>query len=172
VGHADNLRDEMPQASFRITPVRSASDLEAAIALFNAYAGSLSIDLAYQDFAAEVAAMPGEYAPPRGELLLARDIGGAPLGCVALRPIEFDGCCEMKRLYVSPQGRGRGLGRALAGAILGEAVRIGYREVRLDTLPTMAEAQSLYRKLGFGPIAPYYETPIVGTVFMAKVLPG
>ena len=163
----------MPQASFQISPVRSAPDLEAAVALFNAYAGSLGVDLAYQDFAAEVAAMPGRYAPPKGELLLARDNGGAPLGCVALRPTEPDDCCEMKRLYVSPEGRGRGLGRALADAILGAAVRIGYREIRLDTLPTMAEAQSLYRKLGFVPIAPYNETPIAGTVFMAKVLlPG
>jgi ribosomal protein S18 acetylase RimI-like enzyme len=162
----------MPQASFQISPVRSAPDLEATVALFNAYAGSLGIDLAYQDFAAEVATLPGKYAPPKGELLLATDTRGVPLGCVALRPIELDGCCEMKRLYVSPEGRGGGLGRALAGAIMREAVRIGYREIRLDTLPTMAEAQSLYRKLGFVPIAPYYETPIVGTVFMAKVLPA
>jgi ribosomal protein S18 acetylase RimI-like enzyme len=160
----------MPEASFRITPVRSVHDLEATVALFSAYAGSLGVDLAYQDFAGELASMPGKYAPPRGELLLARDGGGTPLGCVALRPIELDGCCEMKRLYVSPEGRGRGLGRALANAILQEAVRIGYREVRLDTLPTMIEAQLLYRKLGFAPIAPYYETPITGTVFMAKTL--
>jgi ribosomal protein S18 acetylase RimI-like enzyme len=162
----------MPETSFRIIRVRTAADLEATVALFHAYAGSLGVDLAYQDFSSEVAAMPGKYGPPRGELLLARDDGGTPLGCVALRPIEPDGCCEMKRLYVSPEGRGRGLGRALADAVMREAVRIGYREIRLDTLPTMAEAQSLYRKLGFVPIAPYYETPIVGTVFMAKVLPG
>jgi ribosomal protein S18 acetylase RimI-like enzyme len=160
----------MPQTSFQISPVRSAPDLEATVALFNAYAGSLGVDLAYQDFAAEVAAMPGKYAPPKGELLLARDVDGAPLGCVALRPTEPDGCCEMKRLYVSPEGRGRGLGRVLADAIMREAVRIGYREIRLDTLPTMAEAQSLYRKLGFVPIAPYYKTPITGTVFMARTL--
>ena len=160
----------MPHTSFQITPVRSAADLEATVTLFNAYAGSLGVDLAYQDFSTEVAAMPGKYAPPKGELLLARDDDGTPLGCVALRPIEPDGRCEMKRLYVSPEGRGRGLGRALAEAIMSEAVRIGYREIRLDTLPTMAEAQSLYRKLGFVPIAPYYETPIAGTVFMARRL--
>jgi ribosomal protein S18 acetylase RimI-like enzyme len=160
----------MSEAQFRISPVRLAADLRATVALFNAYAGSLGIDLAYQDFSAEMAAMPGKYAPPAGELLLARAIDGTPLGCVALRPIEPDGCCEMKRLYVSPKGRGRGLGRALADAILRVATRIGYREIRLDTLPTMAEAQSLYRGLGFVPIEPYYETPIAGTVFMARAL--
>jgi ribosomal protein S18 acetylase RimI-like enzyme len=162
----------MSEAPFRISPVRSAPDLEATVALFNAYADSLGIDLAYQDFSAEMAAMPGKYAPPAGELLLARDIQGEPLGCVGLRPIKPDGCCEMKRLYVPPRGRGLGLGKALVDAIVMEAVRIGYREIRLDTLPTMTEARSLYRKLGFVPIDPYYDTPIAGTVFLARSLTG
>ena len=160
----------MPQEPFAITPVRSAADLADAIALFTAYANSLGVDLAYQGFAAEMAAMPGKYAPPGGELLLARRADSEAIGCVGLRPIDPPGCCEMKRLYVPPQARGLGLGKALVEAVIAEAVRSGYREIRLDTLPTMDEAIGLYRKLGFEPIAPYYVTPIVGTKFMAKRL--
>ncbi len=160
----------MPEPSFRIISVRSAADLEAAVRLFKAYAASLPIDLAYQDFQAELKAMPGKYAHPRGELLLARGAGGEPLGCVALRPIQPGGVCEMKRLYVTPAARGLGLGRALVSAILSEAARIGYREMRLDTLATMTGALSLYGQAGFTPIAPYYETPVPGTIFLAKSL--
>jgi ribosomal protein S18 acetylase RimI-like enzyme len=105
-----------------------------------------------------------------GELLLARDNYGEPPGCVGLRPIEPNRCCEMKRLYVSPRARGLGLGSALIDAIIGEAVRIGYIEMRLDTLPAMIDAISLYRRAGFEPIAPYYETPIAGTLFLARPL--
>jgi ribosomal protein S18 acetylase RimI-like enzyme len=161
----------MPQAAFAITPVRSAGDLADTIALFTTYANALGVDLAYQGFAAEMAAMPGKYAPPAGELLLARSAGGGEaIGCVGMRPIDPPGCCEMKRLYVSPQARGFGLGRALVEAVVAEAQRIGYREIRLDTLPTMDEAIALYGKLGFKLIAPYYVTPIEGTKFMAKRL--
>lgn len=160
----------MSAASFRIVPARSDADLDAVAALFRAYAGSLGVDLAYQDFAAELAALPGKYAPPDGELLLARDEGGRALGCVALRPIEPRGCCELKRLYVTPDGRGLGLGRALVEAITTAAIRIGHRELRLDTLPSMRAAQALYRRLGFRPIEPYYDTPIAGTVFLARSL--
>ena len=138
--------------------------------MFTTYANGLGVDLAYQGFAAEMAGMPGKYAPPAGELLLARRADGAAIGCVGLRPIEPPGCCEMKRLYVAPQARGLGLGKALVDAVVAEAQRIGYREIRLDTLPTMDEAIGLYRKLGFEPIEPYYVTPIVGTRFMAKQL--
>lgn len=157
---------------FQITPVESKSDLDAAMHLFKEYAASLEVDLAYQDFAAEVAAMPGKYAPPSGALLLARRADGEPVGCVGLRPIEPSDCCEIKRLYVAPRGRGLGLGAALVDAIIRKAERIGYREIRLDTLPTMTEAISLYRKLGFTPIEPYYETPVAGTIFFAMRLPA
>jgi len=160
----------MPAALFHIEPVRSVADLQATVQLFNAYASSLGIDLAYQDFATEVATLPGKYAVPTGELLLARANHGEPLGCVGLRPIEPDGCCEMKRLYVSPKARALGLGRALVAAIIGKAIQMGYREMRLDTLPTMTEAISLYKKAGFAPIDPYYETPIAGTLFLARPL--
>lgn len=160
----------MPKAQFEIRPVRGPGDLAATVDLFHAYAASLGVDLAYQDFEGELAAMPGKYAPPEGELLLARGADGAPLGCVALRPVAPEGCCEMKRLYVAPEARGLGLGVALVEAIVGVARDIGYRELRLDTLPDMIEAQSLYARLGFVRIAPYYDTPVAGTVFMALKL--
>lgn len=160
----------MLQAAFAIIAVRSAIDLADTIELFTIYAHSLGIDLAYQGFAEEMAAMPGKYAPPAGELLLARRADGEAIGCVGLRPLDPTGCCEMKRLYVSPRARGLGLGRALVDAVVAEAQRIGYREIRLDTLPTMDEAIGLYGKLGFETIAPYYVTPIEGTRFMAKRL--
>src|SRR6478672_5442486 len=102
--------------SFSIAPVRTADDLAAAVTLFRAYAASLDVDLSYQNFEAEMAAMPGKYAPPAGELLLARDRNGMPVGCVGLRPIEPIGCCEMKRLYVAPDGRGLGRGERLVDA--------------------------------------------------------
>jgi GNAT superfamily N-acetyltransferase len=161
------MRDPAP---VQIAPVRTADDLAATVALFRAYASSLGVDLAYQDFTAELAAMPGKYAPPAGELLLARRRDGIPAGCVGLRPVDAEGCCEMKRLYVSPEGRGSGLGRRLVEAVVAEAERIGYREMRLDTLPFMAEAIALYRKSGFSPMEPYYDSPVIGTIFMRRSL--
>lgn len=131
------------QHGFRIQPVTSKADLDATATLFRAYAFSLGIDLAFQGFEAEVAALRGGYAPPWGCLFLARDSLGRAVGCVGVRPIMPDGCCEMKRLYVAPDGRGFGLGRRLVEAVIAEAVRIGYREMRLDTLPTMSGAIAL-----------------------------
>lgn len=160
----------MPDDRFRIRPVRSAADLEAAGRLFDAYAASLGIDLGYQGFDTERATLPGKYATPAGELLMAHGVDGDPWGCVGVRPIEPDGCCEMKRLYVVPAARGLGLGRALVDAVIAAAERFGYSEMRLDTLPSMDGAISLYRKAGFVPIAPYYETPVAGTLFFAKRL--
>jgi GNAT superfamily N-acetyltransferase len=160
----------MADTRFKITPARDAADLADARTLILAYADSLGVDLAYQDFAAELAALPGHYAPPAGALLLARGADGTPLGCVALRPMKAPGCCEMKRLYVAPAGRGLGLGRALVEALIVAAERIGYREMRLDSLPFMHDALTLYARTGFSAIAPYYETPIAGTVFLARPL--
>lgn len=153
-----------------IAPVRSADDLAAVAALFQAYEASLDVDLGYQDFATELAALPGKYAPPTGALLLARDANGQPLGCVALRPMTEPRRCEMKRLYVAPAGRGTGLGRSLMLAIIDAAKAVGYRELWLDTLPSMAEAQGLYRAAGFEPAEPYYDTPVAGTVFLRLML--
>ena len=160
----------MTEGGATIAPVRSAADLAAVAALFRAYAASLAVDLAYQDFAAELAALPGRYAPPGGELLLARGRDGAAVGCVGLRPMGEAGFAEMKRLYVLPEGRGLGLGRALVAGIVAAAERLGYREVRLDTLPDMAAAMALYERMGFVRIPPYYETPVAGTVFFARRL--
>ena len=157
-------------ASFTIHPVRSAADLEATKALFDAYAASLGINLSYQKFVEEMAAMPGKYAPPKGELLLARGGDGAALGCVGLRPLEETGTCEMKRLYVTPEGRGLGLGKALAERVVDEARRIGYRKMLLDTLPSLTTAVGLYDRMGFARIPAYYDTPIPGTIFMALTL--
>jgi putative acetyltransferase len=148
-----------------ITAASLPADLPAITQLFRAYAASLPIDLGYQGFDGELAALPGKYAPPQGAVLIARNENAVALGCVAMRPLE-DGVCEMKRLYVAPEGRGLGLGRALAEAIIEAARTAGYREMRLDTLASMTGAQALYRALGFLEIAPYYDTPIEGTVFM------
>ena len=153
--------------AFQITPARSPDDVAAVAALMRAYAAALPVELDYQGFDDELAGLPGKYAPPAGELLLARDKGGAPLGCVALRALEHDGCCEMKRLYLQPAARGTGLGRALAEAVVAAARARGYRELRLDTLASMSTAQTLYRAMGFVEIAPYYAPTPPGTVFLA-----
>ena len=145
-----------------------ARDIAEIAELFRAYEAHIGVDLSYQGFADELATLPGKYAPPRGQLLIARNANGAAIGCVALRPIDAR-CCEMKRLFVSPQGRGLGLGRALAEAVIAEAAKLGYAELRLDTLPSMHEAIALYRTLGFVPIAPYYAAR-EGTLFMALSL--
>jgi len=160
------------QPPFQIAQLGSPDDLRAAAALFEAYAASLEVDLSYQGFDAELTGLPGQYAPPAGVLLLARDQAGTAIGCVALRPMTQTGCCEMKRLYVAPSGRGLGLGRALAEAVVEEAARIGYREMRLDTLPTMGAAIGLYEALGFERIAPYYDTAPAGTIFLGRALTG
>jgi len=151
---------------FLIAPVVRADDLDATVSLFREYAASLPVDLSYQDFDREIADVAGKYAPPRGALLLARLSDGAAAGCVALRPLAPDRC-EMKRLYVAPSARGTGLGRALVDAIIGEARARGYRELLLDTLPSMNAAIALYRELGFRDIEPYYPGAPPGTVYLA-----
>ena len=155
---------------FTIAVVRTLDDVAATARLFQAYAESLDIDLAYQDFEAELASLPGAYAPPAGTLLLARDRDGQPVGCVGLRPNVVDRCCEMKRLSVAPAGRGAGLGRQLVASVLQVAADIGNREVLLDTLPDMVAATSLYRQCGFEPIPAYYDSPVSGTIFMRCIL--
>ncbi len=141
-----------------------AADLPVVRRLFREYADGLGVDLCFQDFEAELASLPGKYAPPRGRLLLGWD-GGDALGCVALRPIDGN-VCEMKRLYVRPGARGLRLGRLLVERLLAEARGIGYRRICLDTLPTMLPAQRLYESLGFEPIEPYVHNPIPGARFL------
>ena len=151
---------------FRIAHATRADDLAATITLFRAYARSLDVDLSYQNFEAELADLPGKYGPPTGALLLARSRVGAPVGCVGLRAMDGIGCCELKRLYVSRDGRGAGLGGRLIQAVICEARWLGYREIRLDTLPSMTQAIALYRRFGFELTQAYYDTPVSGTLFM------
>jgi putative acetyltransferase len=197
----------------QITAADLPTDLSAITQLFRACAASLPIDLGYQGFDGELAALPGKYAPPQGALLIARDANTA-LGCVAMRPLPSDpspqgegvaqratggaaapvsastalsshpsrsklrdtlpsregwSVCEMKRLYVAPEGRGLGLGKQLARAIIEAGRAAGHNEMRLDTLASMQDAQKLYRALGFTEIAPYYEGA-PNTVFMSLKL--
>jgi putative acetyltransferase len=132
--------------------------------IFREYQLSLGIDLRFQDFEQELAALPGKYAPPQGRLYLAF-IDEMLAGCIALRPFQ-EGLCEMKRLYVRPQFRGQHLGLLLATEIIAEAKKMGYRQMVLDTLDTMTAAQKLYRSLGFQEIEPYCFNPIDGALYM------
>lgn len=149
------------------TPV-TASDLLAVRHIFTEYAGTLTVDLDFQGFEAELAALPGDYAAPRGALLLAR-VEGAVAGCCALRPMDssdYPNAAEMKRLYVRKAFRGFGLGRQLSEAILDEARRAGYSSVLLDTLDEMEAARALYEDLGFEEIPPYYHNPHAGAHYL------
>jgi len=152
-----------------ISRASTPEDIAAVRRLFGEYAGSLDVDLGYQGFEAELAGLPGKYAPPTGALLIARGSGEA-VGCVALRALDRPGICEMKRLYVTPGGRGNSLGRRLVEAIIHEAQRLGYREMWLDALPSFRAATALYRSVGFVDMPPYYATPIAGTVFLRRAL--
>ncbi|MGH2363845.1 MAG: GNAT family N-acetyltransferase [Chloroflexota bacterium] len=150
----------------RIAP---ASDLKLVRELFREYAADIQVDLCFQGFKEELAALPGAYAPPRGALLLAF-FGAEVAGCVALRPLDGR-VCEMKRLYVRPAFRGLGVGRELASAIIAAARRAAYRAMRLDTLPQqMPAAMALYRGLGFLPIPPYNDNPLEGVQHLELTL--
>ncbi len=143
----------------------SSAHIGQARELFLEYAQSLGFSLCFQNFDKELAGLPGDYAPPEGRLLLA-ECQDQLAGCVALHKID-SGTCEMKRLYLRPEFRGKGLGRVLAERIIAEARQIGYQRMRLDTVePIMKDAVAMYRKLGFEEIAPYRPNPIAGAMYM------
>lgn len=187
--------------SFHIHPARTPSEIRTTTKLVTAYAAALGLDLTYQDFATEISSMPGKYAPPGGDILLAidddsdekstrssssselhgqckcadqkdTDISSRVLGCVALRPLpspptspspltsSSSSLCEVKRLYISPHARNRGVGRTLVSAIIRLARERGYTEMSLDTLRSMHGPIALYREAGFEEMEAYYETPV------------
>ena len=153
----------------KLIPAESKAQIRSARQLFEEYAAELNISLCFQNFSQELAELPGQYARPAGQLLLA-EFDGRLAGCVALRKIE-EGMCEMKRLFVRPEFRGHAIGRCLAEAIIAEARQIGYPAMRLDTLKKLKAALALYGSLGFQPIEPYYENPIENVVYLELKLP-
>lgn len=150
----------------------STEDLQSVRDIFREYAATLTVDLDFQNFDQELADLPGDYAPPRGALLLAR-VDGTLAGCCALRPMDssdYPNAAEMKRLFVRKAFRGFGLGRQLTEAILDEARRAGYSTVLLDTLDEMEAARALYEELGFVEIPPYYHNPHAGAHYLKAEL--
>jgi ribosomal protein S18 acetylase RimI-like enzyme len=152
-------------ANVELEQAESPTQIASIRELFLEYARSLSFKLCFQSFDQELASLPGDYAPPDGRLLLAT-VGESSVGCVALRKFAND-VCEMKRLYVRPQFRGKGLGKILAQRVIADAREIGYKKLRLDTVESdMAAAIAMYRMLGFREIAPYRVNPIEGALYM------
>jgi ribosomal protein S18 acetylase RimI-like enzyme len=147
-----------------IVPAATPAQIDQARELLLEYARSLGFDLCFQGFDQELAELPGQYAPPKGRMLLAMD-EGVPAGCVALRE-SSPGVCEMKRLYVRPRFRSRGVGRRLAESIVREAREAGYKAMRLDTVPWMKEAIAMYESMGFRDIEPYRPNPMPGARYL------
>jgi ribosomal protein S18 acetylase RimI-like enzyme len=147
----------------KIIRAETAEHIKEIRHLFREYEKLLGVDLSFQAFEEELAELPGKYAPPDGTLILAMD-GQESVGCVALRKLE-DHVCEMKRLFIKEQYRGKGLGRVLAERIIHEAVKQGYSLMRLDTLDRLKEAMRLYESLSFKRIKPYYLNPLPGVVY-------
>ena len=167
VGSAFNLHSL--STTLKIVQVQTPEDIDRARELFEEYAAWLGIDLCFQNFEKELAELPGEYVPPTGRLFLALD-GDRVSGCVALRTLG-NGACEMKRLYVRPDFRGKGLGRELTHTVINAARELGYQRIRLDTLPgRMDRALAMYRSLGFREIEAYYHNPVPGVTFMELLL--
>ena len=156
----------------RIGISETTADVAAVRALFLDYAGSLSVDLCFQNFEVELRDLPGDYGAPRGALLLAT-VDGVPAGCCALRPLDaahYPHACEMKRLFVRPDYRGLRLGHRLAERTMDFARLAGYQCILLDTLDDMEAARALYQGLGFKDIPPYYHNPISGAHYLKAEL--
>jgi putative acetyltransferase len=144
---------------------RFPADLGEVVSIFREYVASPTVDLGFQDYESEFAALPGKYAEPAGRILLAWQ-GDAVVGCAALRPVD-DGSCELKRVYVRPAARGRNVGRALVERMILEAREQGYSTMCLDVLPEFEAAQQLYHSLGFVPAPAVSYNPVPGTKFLA-----
>ena len=158
---------EAAASSVTIARAEGPDDLAHVRALFVEYARSLNVSLCFQGFDEELAGLPGKYALPEGELLLAR-VGDAVVGVVGLRSLG-DGVCEMKRLYVRPEFRRTGAGRLLAERIVATGRERGYRAMRLDTLASLKAARTLYDRMGFREISPYYHNPLDGVLYYEKI---
>jgi GNAT superfamily N-acetyltransferase len=166
---------------FQIKQATTSTEISQARSLFTEYTAWLDIDLTFQNYASELASLPGLYVPPTGTLLIATSASSAtslpsnsPIGCIALRPLKSRSpikTCEIKRLYTVPEARGLGVGKALIERVLEEATRLGYEKVVLDTLEGKMEgAVRLYKKMGFEDIGVYYKTPLQGTLFLGRKL--
>jgi putative acetyltransferase len=159
----------MQPEQLTIVPAESPVQLDAVRELLLEYWKNRNLEMYVFNFDQELAGLPGDYAPPEGRLFLAH-WDNEPAGCVALRKLEPD-ICEMKRLYLRPEFRGKGIGRSLAEFIINEGRKLGYARMRLDTIQSnMQEAIALYRQLGFAEIAAYRMNPLPGVVFMELVL--
>src|SRR5512133_851479 len=158
----------MPSDTLQIQAFSGPADLAPVRELFAEYASSLNVDLCFQNFEAELASLPGDYAPPRGALMLAWSQHEL-VGCCALRPldaVDYPNACEMKRLYVRPALRGGGVGRRLAEAVMEAAQQAGYAYMLLDTLSEMETARAMYQELGVTEVPPYYYNPIEGAHYL------
>ena len=158
----------MPSPKIQFVTPATSEQLQATRLIFEEYAEQLDVDLCFQNFEAELASLPGDYAKPGGALLLAL-VDGEVVGCCAMRPldaVDYPNACEMKRLYVRNLHRGSGLGRQLAEAILDAARVAGYHHLLLDTLSDMESARALYQDLNFEEIPPYYHNPIAGAHYL------
>lgn len=159
-------------SGIRLISAQSGGDLKTVQTLFAEYANSLSVDLCFQNFEQELLNLPGDYAKPRGDLLLAT-VNGIPAGCCALRAldtVDYPNACEMKRLYVSPKFRGLRIGRLLAESIMDSARLAAYDCILLDTLDEMEAARALYKELNFEEIPPYYFNPVAGAHYLKSNL--
>ena len=161
-----------PKPTIELITPTTPEQFDSTRAIFREYALSLSVDLCFQNFDAELAGLPGEYVAPSGALLLAL-LDGEVAGCGALRPLpeaDYPNACEMKRLYVRPAYRRYGLGRLLAQALLDHGLQSGYSHMLLDTLDDMEAARGLYASLGFEEVPPYYFNPIPGAHYLKASL--